>query len=348
MRVWLLGSLWVFVAGCSYAVDPPATTFEVGGKDDSERNAIDLWVSGSIGVVDGSYDNAPIRRWDGASWAVVDDAPFVSDRIRSIWASGPDDVFLVGSDGSLHWNGKAWSQLALSPNLESISGTGPCDVWAAGHDSVPHQPAPLWHYDGTTWERIEFRGRVIKNVWAAAIDDVYVVGQTELDDGSPSGIARHFDGRTWSDLPAIAAMHPTWVGGTGSTDVWITTSSGVAFHWDGVTFRRHTFPPMEVRGLWGAAPDDIWAVGAQYELEVEPILHWDGTSWKIVTTGMPVGYWYEGVVGTAADDVYIVGRVPTFPPALESGMVLHFDGTTWTQIGGEQGNGGIHAVWLVR
>jgi hypothetical protein len=72
--------------------------------------------------------------------------------------------------------------------------------------------------------------------------------------------------------------------------------------------------------VWGAAPNDIWAVGS-----AGLIMHWDGQSWTEVETP-PVGD-LLGISGIAADDTH---PVEMFAVGL-GGAILHYDGAIWTQ-----------------
>ncbi|MEM9493873.1 MAG: hypothetical protein AAGC55_32295, partial [Myxococcota bacterium] len=76
-------------------------------------------------------------------------------------------------------------------------------------------------------------------------------------------------------------------------------------------------------GVWGAAPDDVWAVGGD-PLASEPtavILHFDGTAWVDVTPDLDVGGALFKVWGSSSSDVVVVGQ---------AGTIARYDGTGWT------------------
>ena len=77
--------------------------------------------------------------------------------------------------------------------------------------------------------------------------------------------------------------------------------------------------------VWGAAADDIWAVGS-----AGLIMHWDGTSWQEVET--PSVGDLLSISGCQKDDIYAVGL---------GGAILHYDGTVWTQQQMPFGDGGV-------
>ncbi|MBW2733975.1 MAG: hypothetical protein JRH20_16425 [Deltaproteobacteria bacterium] len=72
-----------------------------------------------------------------------------------------------------------------------------------------------------------------------------------------------------------------------------------------------------LNAVWGSSPHDVYAVG-----DARTIVHFDGSSWKVVASGLPadeVLVNYEAVWGFSASDVFVGGR---------DGL-LHFDGSAW-------------------
>ncbi|MCA9574531.1 MAG: hypothetical protein R3B40_10105 [Polyangiales bacterium] len=118
-----------------------------------------------------------------------------------------------------------------------------------------------------------------------------------------------------------------WVFGWTADDLFVVGNSGTVLHFDGDTWERNDTPTTEALwGVWGAAPDDVWAVGGAGRAGSTPVLlHYDGLSWRSVdppTFGRPGVTALYKVWGTAADNVYAVGR---------AGVILHYDGDTWSE-----------------
>jgi len=72
--------------------------------------------------------------------------------LRSVWGSGPNDVFAVGYSGTIlhYYNGSEgfkWYSMnsGISNNLRSVWGSGPNDVFAVGASGT------ILHYNGTGW-----------------------------------------------------------------------------------------------------------------------------------------------------------------------------------------------------
>ena len=56
-----------------------------------------------------------------------------------MWGSGPDDVFVVGYDGTvLRYNGSEWQDMSNDEwfALYDVWGSGPDDVFAVGWDGT--------------------------------------------------------------------------------------------------------------------------------------------------------------------------------------------------------------------
>ena len=110
---------------------------------------------------------------------------------------------------------------------------------------------------------------------------------------------------------------------------------------------RQTVPSPDVPGaendlhaVAGAAPDDVWAVGAvPYPTPDTLLLHWDGTQWSIVPgAGLPPGGGeLDGAAALAPDDVWAVGSYSA------GALTEHWDGTQWRLVPAP-GGGQLYAV----
>jgi len=83
------------------------------------------------------------------------------------------------------------------------------------------------------------------------------------------------------------------------------------------TWKKFDAPASySLHGLWGAAADQIVAVGEQ-----GAIVFFDGKVWNAVQNS-PTFQWLRAVWGTGYKDIWVVG---------ESTTLLHFDGATWSK-----------------
>jgi hypothetical protein len=189
---------------------------------------------------------------------------------------------------------------------------------ACGNPKLDATPTPRWQpaFDAqaTGW---------LLSVWGSNQADVYAVGGSEA-----KGVLVHFDGSGWQpvalefDVPLL-----TWVHGFDADSVTVVGNEGSVLQYDGERWQLQSTPTEQnLWGVWGAAPDDLWAVGGSGLSEEAPaLLHFDGTNWQahqIVDFERPGVHALFKVWGTSRDNVYAVGQ---------NGAVLHFDGEQWRE-----------------
>lgn len=137
----------------------------------------DIWTVGmgnTAGTAPGEF-----WHWDGATWAPVITGTGTNGDNYGVWASTPNEIFVVGSNGSMQrLNNGTWSKINTggTNNLYAVSGYvpaggGPSVVYAAGAGGQ------VIHYDGLTAKRITAAaaGVTLYSVWASAAA-VYAAG----------------------------------------------------------------------------------------------------------------------------------------------------------------------------
>jgi hypothetical protein len=228
----------------------PTTTLTLYGV--WSASATDAWAVGQNGVT---------LHWNGTAWTSVPSATAYD--IHGIYGFASDDVWAVGPGGFLlHWDGANWGAL---PNgystglLYATWGSGTNDVWAVGDSGT------ILHSDGVTgWT--PFNGDTTKNlraIWGSAKNDVWAVG--------PDGVATHWNGVGWASVPGFGnglwgfGPNDMWAvgsGGLGAYDVFSSEGSGIV-NWNGLWLdSRSGTSTQAFSAIWGAAYNDIWAVGA--------------------------------------------------------------------------------------
>jgi hypothetical protein len=178
---------------------------------------------------------------------------------------------------------------------------------------VSHQPAAC----PPAWKLVSSPNVGSGDSALAALDvisstDIWAVGNS-LSGDVRSTLVEHWNGSTWSVVPSPNGPEPinwlTGVSAVSATDIW-----AVGFTNDGNGFESQSFTL---------------------------ILHFDGTSWQVVTSPNPVpdpnpGNYAAsnelyGVRAISANDVWAVGH--TFTVTLEQTLALHWDGSTWANVG---------------
>jgi hypothetical protein len=174
--------------------------------------------------------------------------------------------------------------------------------------------------DEASWQLVtENEPASLLSVWGTDVDDVWTVGGRAGSGNGP--LVYHYDGTAWETIDTGEVDLDLWiVFGFDGGPVFFGGSAGTILRYEGGTFERLTTPgTAKVFGMWGPAPDDVWAVGGN-GAGGGFVWHFDGEAWSEVA-GVPDDLVSEGTVfkvtGTAADDLYM--------PCSE-GSILHTTG----------------------
>jgi hypothetical protein len=225
----------------------------------------------------------------------------------------------------------AW-ELVDSPNvgsraneLDGVSAASARDVWAVGNSYTGSVFKTLVeHYDGTGWTvvsspNVGSRTNSLNAVAAVSAGEAWAVGH--YDDGTTfRTLVERWDGTSWK--------------------VVISPNSGTGEN--------------VLRSVAAVGPDDVWAVGyhepAAGAARQTLALHWDGTSWQVVSTpsvGSEDNYLWS-VTARANGEVWAVGAysIPWFQTLTE-----RWDGASWTVVPSPSfgdGNNALYAAAVLR
>jgi hypothetical protein len=313
-------------------------------------------------------DNGRIVHFDGGDWTSAGSPALTTARLRGGWGSGPDDVWAVGLDGQLfngvllHYDGTAWTRIdrAIIGDYLAIWGTAANDVWIAGSSS-------LMHYDGSSWRAVSppgFRsGETLYAGWSGGPNDVWIT--TVYDPTATSGVW-HWNGTRWSYDP-IGGDQVRLFGIAGAgTQVFAVGDWGTVMRRSDGAWKQMGTAGEVVRGIWGASPDEVWAVGGasirHREADgswttqnstfnagfsgvwgVSPTQVWavsgsgdvwryDGPEWTSIHHSEAIAW--ETIWGASASDVWVGGT---------DGNLLHWDGAAWSP--SSAGTGDVRAIW---
>ncbi len=284
---------------------------------------------------------------ESVDWCPVQTPADPRRAFTSVWGTSKDDVWAVGSAGTvLHFDGAAWTtpSVETTRTLSSVGGSGPDDVWIVGtYGTVYHGPG----FDGGTanWQSVPivpYTGapeKLLSAVWSASPDDIWITGESLRIPGLPRAATQYRKksfvdgGLGWDAISPCAScgfMGSVWA--ASASDVWSVGEGGRTFHttqarladggvggggdaaapgWFAVDSRS----TQDLLAVWGSSNDDVWTVGRR-----GTIRHWvaGASAWEIVATGTTEDL--RGIWGSSKDDIWVVG---------EYGTILHFDGTTW-------------------
>ena len=305
--IWAVGQSTIHFDGSKWtAFQAP---FIKGMNTASLTGVVDIsptlaWAVGNENNNGQSLFQQVIEQWDGKKWSVFPNPKFPPNSEATLFAltsTSANDIWAVGNfiqiDKNLdfnlfeHWDGTAWTattvRVTKSP-FESLSGASADatnDAWAVGFQGFAPQILAK-HWDGTKWRtaatpQVAGNNNKLNAVLALAPNNVWVVGlstPTGEQQSATLTLIEHFDGTSWSVVP----------------------SPNVGPNSD--------FQSNQLLGLTANSPDDIWAFGSFLSTDglqtLTLVLHWDGTSWTIVSSPDPTK-------GKSLNDLLFAGVVPS-------------------------------------
>jgi alpha-tubulin suppressor-like RCC1 family protein len=183
----------------------------------------DLWAVGTFNDAQGNLSGTALLlvHWNGTSWTFFPPPTAGTQIGAAVTVISPDDAWAVGDTlggtVSLHWNGTVWSAVTTPTlkgrgtvtNLTDITNAGPHDIWASGFAVTDNVRTPyLLRSTGRVWKLVEVpnagsEGSQLSGVAALSATDVWASGVTEETDGGALALIEHFNGTSWSIVPAL-------------------------------------------------------------------------------------------------------------------------------------------------
>lgn len=218
---------------------------------------------------------------------------------------------LPAAGSSVKVRGKVWTMVQAadaSTSLNGVNGTGADDAYAVGTGGA------ILHTDGTDWTaQASANTNDLNAVYGTtAVGAAGTVVDVTTGDATTDGTADFTD--IYTD---------TKIDTTDGTSVWVSTE-GTMFRTgktglletsaDGNTWTTACTSPNELYSVWGAAADDVYAVGA-----AGTVVHYDGSCTETNETDASL----NGIWGSNSGDIYAVGS---------KGNVLHYNGNKWTKL----------------
>jgi len=210
---------------------------------------------------------------------------------------------------------RSWGRLVLVVVVVLVGATATAAVTAGCGDDDAAPPS---------WQLVqEHLPGALLSVWGTSATDVWAVGADARDGTGPLVI--HYDGAAWSRVPTgQTAGGLWWVFGFDGGPIYMGGDGGVILRYLGGAFTAMTTPGTNtVFGIWGASPDDVWAVGGASDAR-------GGFAWRLtgggdawtdeptLPTDVPPMAAVWKVFGTSASDAWLVGS---------NGVSMHWDGS---------------------
>jgi hypothetical protein len=197
------------------------------------------------------------------------------------------------------------AELSAAPSngrFYGVAALSATDAWAVGL----HPGAFIAHWDGTSWtQSFTSNNGFFFGVGAGAPDDVWAAGGTNWFHAKT--MIDHWNGTAWTRVPTPSPAPASYfrgVAATSATDAWAV-------------------------GLTGSSPGSTATTRSKTLIE-----HWNGTAWTRVSSPSPRRISVlDGVAATSPTDAWAVGWTErNATPRHLRALILHWDGTSWTQV----------------
>ena len=233
-----------------------------------------------------------------------------TDNFTSLWGSGPDNIWWVGSKGRvLHYNGSVLlpRDAGTDKDLYSVWGRGPKDVWVAG-DGV------VLHYNGNQWidrTPAEFKSVVFRAVHAPIDNSTLLIGG---DDGI---ILRVLESGKIVKENTNSALKIRSIRAIGIGNVWAVGDKGQALRLSGGTWSSVPLPKAneDLHGLANSPDGRLYTVGIDGFVAAT-----ENKVWEATLTNDPKSRDLFGVWAVSEKEAWAVGK---------DGALIHHIGTKW-------------------
>jgi len=303
-------------------------------------SASDVWVGS-----DDDNGHTLILRRSGSTWRRL--RPPNVGAAEAIAADSPDNVWVAGDVGVLHFNGAAWTRLPL-PWIGPYA-AGPIAVdrvgrpWLTASSSFVANRSQYFHLQRGRW--IQQLGPVLPLGIGMSTDDLtrvpgtcglMAVGSAKVFNQPIVALSELSENAGCPPAPAATTLtHTPGTGtGQGGTARPQARSAGVA-RWRVTPVPGAVQPLAGLEDVAAVGPHAAWAVGHQLEggLGVgDPlILRWNGTRWRIdPMAGVNWTGTLTAVAGDSARDAWAIGHED--PPQRGLAHLVHWDGVSWRSV----------------
>ncbi len=315
------GTQWSIVSSPNTGTNP-----QLDGV--AANSANDVWAVGYTGGSNGRLTLT--EHWNGSSWSIVSspDPSSTQNQLLAVAALGANNVWAVGSAINtspgvgvpqtlfLQWNGTSWAQVTgdnnvpagLGPQAYAVGAIGANDIWSVGSDGSTLAE----HWNGTSWSIASTPNagtgqNVLNGVGASSSTDAWAAGYFAAGLEKRT-LIEHWNGTQWSIVPSP------------NTNLNINVLQAVA----------------------AISSSNAWAVGyaenGNQDARSTLVLHWDGSSWSVVSspnpdpgTGTPVDTLYSISVNSASD-IWAAGDSTSSSITTDQTLVEHWNGTAWSAV----------------
>ena len=253
--------------GVSVASAPTAVpSWDLSSRSQTDVTFLGIWMASALeGWAVGQRATILHTVDGGVTWTPQPVPATVT--LTSIWGTGPNNVYAVGSAGVVvRYDGATWTRVPVpaASTFLSVWGFDANAIWIVGVDVA-------MHWDGSTWEETLLPGSAeLWGIWGSSPANVQAVGQ--------NGLIVRWDGNAWRQVPSPFPELLLGIWGSSASNAWAVGIQGAILHWDGQAWRHAPSPTRgSLFGLWGRSSSEVWAVGNNGVM-----LRWNGVAWSLV------------------------------------------------------------------
>jgi len=227
--------------------------------------------------------------------------PALMGSFYNVWASAPNDVWVLGSDRAVHrYDGASWktSQVPGEGAANGLFGRAANDVWVGLETTVKHFDGTNWTTESVTPPAALYRFAIDEkgDVWARSYQSVY-----------------RREGTSWVAKLPDKTLDPVGRSIAGcDSKVWF--AAGAMIEWDGTTFWQHgvTSNDDPVRAAGGYGAGKVWVSSRVLRRLI------DGAFKANLLEGAPKGLFSMSVESDT--EAWALG---------EGAVLASFNGTSW-------------------
>lgn len=239
-----------------------------------------------------------------SNWCVAD-APGGTGSLWGVLGLSATDIWAVGDNSILRWNGVTWTKATLSGGGQNYRGVWPVsitDAWAVGALGSTSR------WNGTSWTAPFTNGD------GGQLNALWGVNATLIWAGGDIDIMRRWNGTAWrDDWPSTGDwwQRANGVWGSSATNIWSVGPGMRINHYDGgwSQFNHGLGSLPEGWDVHGTTATNVWVVGGD-----SVVIKFNGASWSVVRNGTPGDPILRAVWVVSATNVWAAG---------DRGLVLH-------------------------
>jgi hypothetical protein len=268
------------------------------------------WVTGNASII--VLD-------DDVDWKQID-LPFAANiDFNSIWGSSDENIFIVGSPGTiLHYDGTEWQNMPLPTDLPQDLEI--MDVYGNAYDNViaVGNHTTVLKYDGSQWQALtstDYGGYKLNDVWVLG-NNIYTVGDKFLS----------YENGVWSESTKSGAPFNSLWGtietsseGYTATTLFAAGNNIISKDWQPESIAIS----VSYQSIWGLSFDNIYAVGGN------EIIHRTNTVWSVIDNPHKKSTdIYTDIWASSENDILVVGTNGTILNNIDNQWVQMQTGTT--------------------